>query len=138
MSIFLDECALISGQKMILTGPATSRLLFKGPNLLHSCQPVETLVSRLAVSKRLYSSNLPSSLRFYQGSVTNSVGARFEAYTRPISRKSISQFRWEGRAYATSRPKIITKFEDLPADYTDLGGLPYYPRALAKQEVAAL
>lgn len=125
---------------MILTPPAVSRLLCQGPRPLHSRQVLGGFVANFKSATRPYTVTAAASpLRgSHRDVVASYTPAHLGLHMRPTPGKSGLQSRWQERAYATARPKIVTKFEELPATYTDLGGLPYYARPLAKKEVAAL
>ncbi|KFY11563.1 hypothetical protein V492_04388 [Pseudogymnoascus sp. VKM F-4246] len=125
---------------MIISGPTVSRALCQGPRPLHSRQVLGSFVSQLASASRPYTvTSTASPLRGTQGDVAaSSTRARLGLRTRSTSRTTGLQPQWQERAYATARPKIITKFEELPPRYTDEDGLAYYSRPLAKKEVTAL
>lgn len=125
---------------MILSGPTVSRALCKGPRPLHSRQVLGSFVSQLSSATRPYTLTAAASpLRGSQrDGVASSTSAHLGLRASSTPGKRGLQSRWQERGYATTGPKIITKFEELPKSYTDLGGLPYYTRPLAKKEAAAL
>ncbi|OBT52326.1 hypothetical protein VE04_07234 [Pseudogymnoascus sp. 24MN13] len=125
---------------MIISGPTVSRALCKGPRPLHSRQVLGSLVSQLTAVSRPYTvTAAASSLRGSQRDVAgSSTATQLGLHAKPTPGNSGLRSRWQERAYATAGPKIITKFEELPRTYTDMDGLAYYARPLAKKEVAAL
>ncbi|KFY71727.1 hypothetical protein V499_08101 [Pseudogymnoascus sp. VKM F-103] len=125
---------------MIISGPTVSRALCKGPRPLHSRQVLGSLVSQLTAVSRPYTvTAAASSLRGSQRDVAgSSTATQLGLHARPTPGSSGLRSRWQERGYATAGPKIITKFEELPRTYTDMDGLAYYARPLAKKEVAAL
>ncbi|KFY21888.1 hypothetical protein V493_07021, partial [Pseudogymnoascus sp. VKM F-4281 (FW-2241)] len=120
--------------------PTVSRALCKGPRPLHSRQVVGSFVSQLTAATRPYTlAAAASPLRGNQRDVAASyTPAHLGLRASSTPGKSGSQSRWQERAYATARPNLVTKFEELPSKYTDMGGLSYYARPLAKKEVTAL
>ena len=125
---------------MILTPHAVSRLLCQGPRPLHSRQVLGGFVTNFKSATRPYTRSATASpLRgSHRDAPASSTSTHRGVHTRPTPGKPGLQSRWQERAYATTGPKIVTKFEELPNTYTDQGGLPYYARPLAKKEVAAL
>ncbi|KFX95338.1 hypothetical protein V490_03914 [Pseudogymnoascus sp. VKM F-3557] len=125
---------------MIISGPTVSRALCKGPRPLHSRQVLGSFISQATAASRPYSGNAPASpLRgSHRDAAASSTSTHLGFQARPTLRKAGLQSQWQERAYATTGPKIVTTFEELPLSYTDMGGLPYYERPLAKKEIAGI
>ncbi|OBT64575.1 hypothetical protein VE03_06365 [Pseudogymnoascus sp. 23342-1-I1] len=122
---------------MMISGPTVSRVLCKGPRPLHSRQVLGSFVSQFMRPYTLTTTASP--LRGAQrDGAASSTSSHLGLRTISTPGKPGLQSRWQERTYATTGPKIVTKFEELPKTYTDLGGLPYYARPLAKKEATAL
>lgn len=125
--------------KMIFTRPAVARLACNSPKSFQSSQVLESFISRLTSSAKPYSSIASSSaFRRNPHDVAHCARAQFGLYAQSAPRSSLLHSRQHARTYASASPDIITKFEDLPAEYTDLAGLAYYSRPLTKEDAEAI
>lgn len=116
--------------------PATPRIsCLNTRTIFRTCQQSESLAGRIAHGfSRAYCKDSRSSPQ--HGLIHNSEGKRSKAIWRgsPVANTLVPSF----RTYASRPQRVITRYEDLPKNFSDEQGLPFRTTPLSKEEVVKI